>query len=113
MRKQESFLVDLKLHVYAQSIFLDYDIHIVEDRVGKERAESSYSWKTLMKKGVSVSNGTDCPVEWPNALAGMQCAITRQTLWFLLKIRLRQNITGSKTSRYVRPIWVEIKYMRQ
>lgn len=73
-------IADLKLHVYAQSIFLDYDIHIVEDRVGKERAESSYSWKTLMKKGVSVSNGTDCPVEWPNALAGMQCAITRQTL---------------------------------
>lgn len=70
----------LKLHIYAQSIFLDYDNHIVEQRVGKELASTSYSWKTLMKNGVSVSNGTDCPVELPDALASMQCAVTRTTL---------------------------------
>ncbi|MCB7317969.1 amidohydrolase [Lacrimispora sp. 210928-DFI.3.58] len=70
----------LKLHVYAQSIFLDYDNHIVEQRVGKELASTSYSWKTLMKDGVSVSNGTDCPVELPDALACIQCAVTRTTL---------------------------------
>ena len=29
----------MHLHVYAQSIFLDYDNHIVEERVGKELAE--------------------------------------------------------------------------
>lgn len=73
-------MADLHLHCYAQAIFLDYDIHIVEDRVGKERASTSYSWKTLMNKGVSVSNGTDCPVELPDALACMQCAVTRSTL---------------------------------
>ena len=55
-------IAKLGLHVYAQSIFLDYDLHIVEDRVGKELANSSYSWKTLMGKGVTVSNGSDCPV---------------------------------------------------
>ena len=69
-----------QLHVYAQSIFLDYDNHIIEQRVGKELAATSYSWKTLMEKGVSVSNGTDCPVELPDALASMQCAVTRTTL---------------------------------
>jgi len=73
-------IMDLQMHVYAQSIFLDYDNHIVEDRVGKELASTSYNWKTLMKGGVSVSNGTDCPVELPDALAGMQCAVTRTTL---------------------------------
>lgn len=73
-------IADLRLHVYAQSIFLDYDTHILEDRVGAERASTSYAWKTLMKKGVTVSNGTDCPVELPNALAGMQCAVTRRSL---------------------------------
>lgn len=67
----------LGLHVYAQSIFLDYDIHIVACRAGEELAKSSYSWKTLMKKGVTVSNGSDCPVETPDVLAGIQCAITR------------------------------------
>jgi len=71
---------DMQLHIYAQSIFLDYDIHIVEERVGKELASTSYSWKTLMKNGISVSNGTDCPVELPDAMACMQCAVTRSTL---------------------------------
>ncbi len=73
-------IASLGMHVYAQSIFLDYDIHIVEPRVGKELASTSYSWKTLMNKGVTVSNGSDCPVELPDALASMQCAVTRTTL---------------------------------
>ncbi len=68
------------LHVYAQSIFLDYDIHMVKERVGEELASTSYSWKTLMETGATVSNGTDCPVELPDALACIQCAVTRKTL---------------------------------
>lgn len=70
-------IADNQLHVYAQSIFLDYDIHIVKQRVGKELAMSSYSWKTLQKKGATVSNGSDCPVELPDVMAGIQCAVTR------------------------------------
>ena len=73
-------MAKLKTHIYAQSIFLDYDLHIVEDRVGKELAASSYSWKTLMNKGVTVSNGSDCPVEMPNVMGGIQCAVTRRDL---------------------------------
>ncbi len=70
----------LGLHVYAQSIFLDYDNHIVEKLVPPELAVWSYSWKTLLDKGVCVSNGSDCPVELPNVMAGLQCAVTRQSL---------------------------------
>lgn len=70
-------IIKNKLHVYAQSIFLDYDIHIVGQRVGNVLAVSSYNWKTLMDGGVSVSNGSDCPVELPDVMAGMQCAVTR------------------------------------
>lgn len=73
-------IVKNHLHVYAQSIFLDYDIHIVRERVGEELASTSYSWKTLMNRGVTVSNGSDCPVEMPRALGGMQCAVTRSDL---------------------------------
>ena len=65
------------LHVYAQCIFLDYDMHIVVQRVGDELASTSYSWKTLMNRGATVSNGSDCPVELPRVLAGIQCAVTR------------------------------------
>ena len=73
-------MAEMALHIYAQTIFLDYDIQIVEQRVGKELASTSYSWKTLAEEGVSVSNGSDCPVELPNVLGGIQCAVTRRTL---------------------------------
>lgn len=73
-------IADLGLHVYAQSIFLDYDIHMVRQRVGEELAASSYSWKTLKELGATISNGSDCPVELPDALAGIQCAVTRRDL---------------------------------
>ena len=73
-------MAKMGLHIYAQSIFLDYDIRIVEDRVGPELAAASYSWKTLKDLGAAVSNGTDCPVELPFALGGIQCAVTRSTL---------------------------------
>ncbi len=73
-------MVRLNLHCYAQTIFLDYDIKIVEERIGKERAQSSYNFKTLMDRGVCVSNGSDCPVELPNVMGGIQCAVTRCTL---------------------------------
>ncbi|MBQ2657541.1 MAG: amidohydrolase, partial [Erysipelotrichaceae bacterium] len=70
----------LKLHIYAQSIFLDYDNHIVEQRVGKDLASTSYNWKTLMDNGLVVSNGSDAPVEIPDALKGIECAITRTSI---------------------------------
>ena len=71
---------EMDLHAYVQSIFLDYDINIVESRVGKELAATSYAFHTMRDMGLHVSNGTDCPVEMPVALRGIQCAVTRCTL---------------------------------
>ena len=71
---------ELGLHVYAQSIFLDYDNHIVPRLLPQDLAASSYSWKTLLKCGVSVSNGSDCPVELPDVMEGIECAVTRCSL---------------------------------
>jgi len=71
---------ELNLHAYIQSIFLDYDTNIVEARVGKELADTSYAFHTMKEMGLHVSNGTDCPVEMPIALRGIQCAVTRCTL---------------------------------
>ncbi len=73
-------IAQLHMHVYAQSIFLDYDNHIVRERAGDDLASTSYSWKTLMNNGVSVSNGSDCPVELPDVLEGIECAVTRTSL---------------------------------
>ena len=70
----------LKLHAYVQSVFLDYDSLIVRDRAGKELADSSYAFRTMRAMGLHVSNGTDCPVEAPDPMRGVQCAVTRQPL---------------------------------
>ena len=70
----------LGMHVYAQTVFLDYDNHIVEKRAGSALSRSSYCFRTLMQKGVSVSNGSDCPVELPDVMRGVECAVTRTSL---------------------------------
>lgn len=68
------------LHAYVQTLFMDHDNDIVEKRVGKERAASTYAFKTLLDMGVKVSNGSDAPVTDGDVLAGIQCAVTRTTL---------------------------------
>lgn len=79
-RDQLERIARLGMHVYAQSVFLDYDNHIVEKLVPSELAKTSYSWKTLMDMGVSVSNGSDCPVELPDVMKGIECAVTRKAM---------------------------------
>lgn len=69
----------LSLHAYIQSIFLDYDSKIAERRLGEERAKETYQFKTLFQTG-SASNGSDSPVETPNVMKGIQCAVTRTSL---------------------------------
>lgn len=71
---------ELNLHAYVQTIFLDYDTRIVQARAGQQLAGSSYAFHTLKEMGLHVSNGTDCPVEAPLPLRGLQCAVTRCTL---------------------------------
>ena len=71
---------DMGLHVYGQSIFIDYDSRIVHDRVGEELASTSYAARSFVENGVSFSNGSDAPVEDPIVLRGIQCAVTRRSI---------------------------------
>ena len=70
----------LGMHAYAQTIFLDYDSHIVRNRAGSKLASTSYAFRTMQSLGLHVSGGTDCPVEAPDPMRGVQCAVTRQPL---------------------------------
>jgi len=65
---------------FVQPVFLEYDLHIVEDRVGKALAATSYGFGTMDKLGVHVSYGTDSPVESPDPIANLHCAVNRQDL---------------------------------
>jgi predicted amidohydrolase YtcJ len=68
------------LHVYYQPIFLHYDMRIVADRVGRDLAATSYAFKTQMALGATTSYGTDAPIEEPNPLECLYCAVTRKDL---------------------------------
>jgi len=67
----------LNMHAYIQPIFLDYDTKIVYPRVGC-RADEAYPAASLLRLGVTISGGSDSPVEPPDVMTGIQCAITRK-----------------------------------
>lgn len=69
-------IIEKQYSCYFQSIFVEADASIVEKRVGKELAATSYPYKTLYE-GTLASNGSDAPVELPQALLGIQLACTR------------------------------------
>lgn len=71
---------DLSIIAYIQPIFLNYDLHIVEARIGKERSKTTYNWKSLFDRGVHVACGSDCPVEALDVLPGIYSAVTRKDL---------------------------------
>ena len=79
-RKMLENIAEKNVLVMYQPIFLDYDMHIVESRCGKELASTSYAFNTLDKLGGKISYGTDCPVEGCNPFPNIYCAVTRKDL---------------------------------
>lgn len=71
-------IVEKGILVFAQPIFLDYDMSIVEELCGKELASTSYNFGTLLRRGVHLSYGTDCPVEDCNPFPNIYMAVTRK-----------------------------------
>lgn len=70
----------LELMAYIQPIFLNYDVDIVEERVGAQRAATSYNWKEFLDKGIPTSGGSDCPVESLDIMENIYTAVTRKNL---------------------------------
>jgi len=53
------------------------DMHWAVQRIGPERAKSSYPWKSFLEAGVPLAFGTDYPVEPINPFRGVYAAVTR------------------------------------
>ena len=68
----------LNVLTYVQPIFVDFDMYIVYERVGKELAETSYAWKSMIDKGIHTSLGTDCPVERFDTMPNIYLAVERK-----------------------------------
>lgn len=56
------------------------DMRYAEDRLGKERILGAYAWKTFINNTISISLGSDFPVESPDPLLGFYAAVSRKDL---------------------------------
>ncbi len=63
---------------YAEPVCLGNDLHMVEQRLGKERAEKTYQYRRLMDDGVPVCLSSDSPVDSINPMISLHAAVTRQ-----------------------------------
>jgi predicted amidohydrolase YtcJ len=54
------------------------DKNMAETRIGHERMQGAYAWRTFLKQGSRIACGSDFPVESPNPFFGIHAAVTRQ-----------------------------------
>lgn len=54
------------------------DMNMAGDRLGEERLEGAYAWRTYLEHGVTIASGSDFPVEKANPFLGLHAAVTRQ-----------------------------------
>ena len=64
-----------------QAIHMSSDRPWAIDRLGEKRIkEGAYRWKSLLKSGAKIVNGTDAPVEPINPIPCFYASVTRKTL---------------------------------
>ncbi|PVX26248.1 MAG: hypothetical protein CW691_01995, partial [Candidatus Bathyarchaeum sp.] len=63
--------------VQPKCVISEFLVWSAVDRLGSERAKLLYPLKTLIKEGIQVIGGSDCPMEPISPLAGIQAAVTR------------------------------------
>ena len=54
------------------------DMRWAEDRLGPERLEGAYAWRSVLDSGAYIAGGSDFPVEDANPLHGIHAAVTRR-----------------------------------
>ena len=70
-------LAQLGVFASVQPLQATDDIAMVEQSIG-ERRRFAYTFQSLVKAGVPLALGSDCPVADPNPMLGMHAAVTRQ-----------------------------------
>jgi predicted amidohydrolase YtcJ len=67
----------LSLILDIQPRFVASDFPWVIERIGKEKMEYNYAWKTLLEEGLPCAGGSDAPIEPADPLLGIHAAVTR------------------------------------
>ncbi|HWL13746.1 MAG TPA: amidohydrolase [Ureibacillus sp.] len=71
-------IAKLSAVVDIQPAFVPSDFPWVMERLGEERLEYAYPWKTLLNKGIMCSAGTDAPIEDIDPIANIYAAVERK-----------------------------------
>ncbi len=71
-------MAKLPVVIDAQPAFVSSDFPWIIDRLGEERLEYVYPWKSLLDNGVMCAAGTDSPVEDVNPLVSIYAAVERK-----------------------------------
>lgn len=69
---------EMNVILHIQPVFLNYDMHIAESRLGENRIKFAYNYKTLSELDVPIAFGTDSPVEPVNPFFGIYSSVTRK-----------------------------------
>lgn len=73
MKKQKTIV-----SVQPRVVFSEFSVWSATEHLGAERARWLFPLKTLIKEGVKVVGGSDCPMEPLNPLLGIQAAVARR-----------------------------------
>ncbi|MCI0335973.1 MAG: amidohydrolase [Acidobacteria bacterium] len=84
-RRDFERLKSLGIVAEVQPFHLSDDMRWMEERIGRERCQGAYAFKTIQEKGAILSFGTDWPGTtasiYPiNPIYGLYAAVTRQTV---------------------------------
>lgn len=69
---------ELGLIASMQPTHATSDKNMAQDRIGEERLEGAYAWRTFIDQGTLIAAGSDFPVELVNPFFGIHAAVTRQ-----------------------------------
>ena len=80
------------------------DMYWVPNRIGWNRSQGTYAWRSLLSTGVVIPNGSDTPVEHPNPLISFKAFVSRsdangypQGGWFPAEKATREEALLSMT----------------
>lgn len=80
------------------------DMYWVPNRIGWNRSQGTYAWRSLLETGVVIPNGSDTPVEAPNPLISFKAFVSRTDAdgypeggWFPAQKTTRQEALLSMT----------------
>jgi len=68
---------EIVVSVQPKVVASEFSVWSAADRLGLERAKWLHPLKTLIKEGVKVAGGSDCPMEPLNPMLGVQAAVLR------------------------------------